>query len=97
MVTLPDKGRGPSYEKLVSGLREKPTFAVAEDVIKKDYKLKLPDRRYIQLLNTPEISQFRGYQEDLDENEKHRDQHERERGLSSARPPGTLAMDWVQM
>lgn len=79
MVTLPDRGRGPSYEKLVSGLREKPTFAVAEDVIKKDYKLKLPDRRFIQLLNTPEISQFRGYQEDLDENEKHRDQHEREK------------------
>ena len=68
-----------SYEQLVSGLREKPTFAVAESVIRKDFKLKLPDRRWIRLYNTPEISQFRGYQETSDAAEKHRDQHDKER------------------
>ena len=67
MTTLPNKrGAGPTYEHLAAKMREAPTFAVAEDVIKKDYPLKLPSRRSIQLWNTPEISQFRGYQEDLD-------------------------------
>ena len=53
-------------------MREKPTFAVAEEVIKQDYPLKLPSRVHLQLWNTPEISQFRGYQDDLDESEKRR-------------------------
>ena len=52
---------------------------MAEDTIKKDYPLKLPSRRFIQLWNTPEISQFRGYQEDLDAAEENREQHTRER------------------
>ena len=60
-------------------MREKPTFAVAEDVIKKDYPLELPGRRFIQLWNTPEISLLRGYQEDLDASEENREQHARER------------------
>lgn len=57
------------YEVLVSKLREKPTFNSQEEVIRKDFKFKLPDRRGITLWNTPEISQFRGYQESLDETE----------------------------
>ena len=57
------------YEVLVSKLREKPTINSQEEVIRKDFKLKLPDRRGITLWNTPEISQFRGYQESLDETE----------------------------
>ena len=67
------------YEQLAAKMRERPSFAVAEDVIKKDYPLKLPSRRFIQLWNTPEISQFRGYQEDLDASEENREQHARER------------------
>ena len=58
------------YEVLVSKLREKPTINSQEEVIRKDFKLKLPDRRGITLWNTPEISQFRGYQESLDETEE---------------------------
>ena len=62
----------PEYAALAARTREKPTFASAEDVIKKDYPLKLPSRVHIQLWNTPEVSQFRGYQDDLDESEKRR-------------------------
>ncbi len=53
-------------------MREKLSFAVAEEVTKKDYPLKVPSRTCIQLWNVPEISQFRGYQDDLDESEKRR-------------------------
>jgi hypothetical protein len=60
------------YEVLSSKLRVKPTFTAAEEVIRKDFKLKLPSRRYIHLWNTPEISQFRGYQDSLDETEERR-------------------------
>ena len=59
-----------TYEVLTSKLRVKPTFTSAEEVIRKDFKLKLPSRRYIHLWNTPEISQFRGYQDLLDETEE---------------------------
>ena len=58
-----------TYEVLTSKLRVKPTFTSAEEVIRKDFKLKLPSRRYIHLWNCPEISQYRGYQE-LDETEE---------------------------
>lgn len=66
------------YNTLSARMRERPTFASAEEVIKKDYPLKLPNRRYIQLWNTPEISQFRGYQEDIDAVEANREQFQRE-------------------
>ncbi len=55
-----------------SKLREKPTFTSAEEVNKKEFALKLQSRRSIQLWNTPEISQFRGYQDSLDESEERR-------------------------
>ena len=58
-----------NYEVLSSKLRVKPTFTSAEEVIRKDFKLKLPDRRYIHIWNTPEISAFRGYHL-LDETEE---------------------------
>ena len=54
------------YESLAAGMRVEPTFASAEAVLKKDYPLKLPDRRWIAMWNTPEISQFRGIDEDAD-------------------------------
>ena len=55
------------YATLVASMRTVPSFEAAESVIKTDYTLKLPSRVYLHLWNTPEISQFRGYQDDLDE------------------------------
>ncbi len=52
------------YEALVAGMHKKETFEGAEAVMKKDFKLKLPDRCYIHMWNSPEISQFRGIQDD---------------------------------
>ncbi len=54
---------------------------MAEEVIRKNCPLKLPSRVHLQLWNTPEISQFRNYQNDVDESEKRRatirqEQHE---------------------
>ena len=66
------------YATLAASMREKPRFPSAEDVIKTDYPLKLPNRTFITLWNTPEISQFRGYQEDLNAAEESREQHVRE-------------------
>jgi len=61
-----------SYEGLVAGMRERPTIFDAEEVLRKDYKVKFPDRRAITMWNTPEISQFRGVQEEMDEEEERR-------------------------
>ncbi len=58
-----------SYESLVAGMRKAPSYTSAEEVIAKDFKLRLPDRRYIHMWNSPEISQFRGVQEDMDKDE----------------------------
>ena len=55
-----------NYEALVAGMHKKETFEGAEEVIRKDFKLKLPDRRYIHMWNSPEISQFRGVHELMD-------------------------------
>jgi hypothetical protein len=51
-------------------MRHRPTIFDAEDVLRKDYKVRFPDRRAITLWNTPEISQFRGVQESHDEMEE---------------------------
>jgi len=59
-----------SYEGLVAGMRERPTIFDEEEVLRKDYPLKLPDRRAITMWNTPEISQFRGVQEEMDAEEE---------------------------
>ena len=67
------------YTALLAGMRIKPTFDAAEEVIKKDFKVKLPDLRYIHMWNTPEISQFRGVQETIDKVEVNRQVVERER------------------
>ena len=61
-----------NYESLVAGMRERPTIFDAEDVLKKDYKVRFPERSAITLWNTPEISQFRGVQEALDDEEERR-------------------------
>ena len=55
-----------SYESLAAGMRVVPTIFDAEEVLKRDYKIRFPDRRAITLWNTPELSQFRGIMEDHD-------------------------------
>ena len=47
-----------NYQELSSKMRVKPSFASAEEVIKKDYPLKLPNRTSLHIWNSPEISQF---------------------------------------
>ena len=88
-----------SYAELAAGLRVEPTFSAAEAVLKKDYPLKLPDRRWIQLWNTPELSEFRGYQEELDatEERQHQARMEKEDIRTQAREAGLHQsdMDWV--
>jgi hypothetical protein len=58
------------YESLVAWMRDRPRIFDAEDVLRKDYKVRFPDRRAITLWNTPEISQFRGVQEAHDDMEE---------------------------
>ena len=76
-------------------MRVEPTFAVAEEVIKKDFKLKLPSRTSITLWNSPEISQFRGYQEELDsaEDKKYHAEREQAEIQHAARESGTHVPD----
>ena len=61
-----------SYEALVAGMRHRPTIFDAEEVIRKDYPLKLPDRRYITMFNSPEITQFSGVEEGMNEEAERR-------------------------
>lgn len=84
------------YEELsAKRMRPRPTLTTAEEVIKKDYPLKLPSRVSIQLWNTPEISQFRGYQETTDEFEdrKHTIRVEQEAIGQAARSAGEQNVD----
>ncbi len=69
----------PEYAALAAKMREKTTFASAEDVIRKGYPLKLPSRVFLRLWSTPEILKFRGYQDDLGESEKRRAKGRQER------------------
>lgn len=65
------KKQSRSYEELqAKGLRKRPVLTDAEEVLKKDYPLKLPARTWVHLYNSPEISQFRGLQNEIDEREK---------------------------
>ncbi len=54
------------YETLVEGLRKVPTFEIAEAIARKDFPLKLPERKWLTIFNSSEISQFRGIQSDMD-------------------------------
>ena len=54
-----------NYEALM-GMRKVPTITDAEELIRNQPKIKLPDRRSIALWNSPELGQFRGVTEDLD-------------------------------
>ena len=61
-----------NLEALTANMRKAPTFASAEEVIRRDYPLKLPARNWLQLWNTPELSQFRGVVEDNEAHEQRR-------------------------
>ena len=52
------------------GMRKMPTITDAEELIRNQPKIKLPDRRSIALWNSPELGQFRGVSEDLDATEE---------------------------
>jgi hypothetical protein len=61
-----------NYEALMSGMRSVPTITDAEDMIKNQPKIQLPDRRSIALWNSPELGEFRGFAGQLDEEEERR-------------------------
>ncbi len=61
-----------SYEALMAGMRQVPTLTDAEEIIRNQPKIKLPDRRSITLWKSPELGQFRGVSEDLDAEEERR-------------------------
>ncbi len=67
------------YDALVEGLRKVPTFDIAEEVARKDFKVKLPERRWLTILNSPEISQFRGIQEEMDASAMERNRVDRDK------------------
>ena len=85
------------YATLSARMRERPSFGSAEDVIRRDYPLKLPDRRSISMWNTPEISQFRGYQEELngDDQRRHVIRVEKEEIHHIAHEANSSDMDFV--
>jgi len=58
-----------SYESLVSGMSIAPGYTSAEEVIRKDFKVKLPGRRYTHMWNSPELEAFRGVQGQMDKEE----------------------------
>ena len=61
-----------SYDALVAGMRKVSTITDAEEVIRTQGKIKLPDRRSITLWNSPELGQFRGVNESLEKKEEAR-------------------------
>ncbi len=59
-----------SYDALVAGMRTVSTITDAEEVIRTQGKIKLPDRRSITLWNSPELGQFRGVNESFEKKEE---------------------------
>ena len=53
-----------NLETLTAGMRKKLSWADIEETIKKDPKVKLPDRRALTLWNGFDLSRFRGVEED---------------------------------
>ncbi len=71
--------RSFEYETLVEGLRRVPTFEIAEAIAKKDFPLKLPDRKWLTIFNSAEISQFRGIQEEMNDAAEARNKIDRDK------------------
>ena len=84
-----------SYEALMAGMRQVPTITDAEEVIRTQPKIKLPNRRHIALWSSPELGQFRGVSEDLDADEerRHRAQAEQLEIKKAAREQDTAVPD----
>ena len=61
-----------NYEALMAGMRKVSTITDAEELIRNQPKIKLPDRRSIALWNSPELGPFRGVSEDLHAAEERR-------------------------
>ena len=66
------KRKDYNYEDIVEGLTEEATFEIAEAIAKKDFKLKLPSRKWLTIYNSAEVSQFRGIQEEMDDTAQQR-------------------------
>ena len=79
----------------LQSMREVPTITDAEEVIRTQPKIKLPDRRAITLWNSPELSQFRGVREGLEaeEERRHGAQVEQLEVRQAARAQGTPVPD----
>ena len=58
------------YSEWVVGMRHRLTIFDTEEVLKTDYPLKLPNRCYIRMYSSPELSQFRGVQTNLNDFEE---------------------------
>ena len=65
MPAITASKRDYSYESLAAGMHKEPTFGEVQAVIDRDFKFKTPDRRYLQMWNSPGISNFRGLQEEM--------------------------------
>ncbi len=59
-----------NYDALVAGMRTLSTITDAEEVMRTQPKLKLPDRRSITLWNSPGLGQFRGVNESFEKKEE---------------------------
>ena len=53
-------------------MHKKLTFADIDDILANQKKVKLPDRRWLQVWNSFDVQKFRGYAEDAEEYEKNR-------------------------
>ena len=77
-------------ETLAANMRNKLSWANIEDAIKKDPKMKLPDRRALTLWNGFELSRFRGVEEDWQAQEDQlRNVEERQAEVERPREPAT--------
>ena len=84
-----------NYEALVAGMRKVQTITDAEEVIRTQPKIQLPDRRSITLWNSPELGQFRGVQESIDgkEDARHTAAVQRLEAQRAARAGNVPAVD----
>ena len=56
IIVARDVNTKPTQKQAKAGLRQRPTYAEIVEVIEKDEKVKLPDRRYKSLMESPEYN-----------------------------------------
>lgn len=83
------------YAALAAGMHRQPTFGEMEEVIKRDFPLKLPNRNYITLWNSPELTQFRGVEDAIEgfEERVHKQREMDEEIRTVARENGVNTVD----